>query len=157
VTDKPHIPTQFVSPDDPPRETFGPRASFPPQHDRPDECAPGPAPHPYLHRTGNVCQTCGLPPGAAVHDPRNEGAPERDAEAVAATPAAAAPNPEAPEGPKRLAAGTYAVYDDNAGGVVLVIRTDEGENHHKHIPAKIIKMGEMMMGGNNPLAAMFGG
>jgi len=94
----------------------------------------------------------------AVQHDRPDDAPERDAEAVAATPAAATPNPEAPDtdGPVPMAAGTYAVYDDTAGGFVLVIGTREGETHHKHIPARVVKMAEMAMGGNSPLAAMFG-
>ena len=127
MTDAPNIPTQFIAPPNEdevtatPRDTFGPRASFPPQpaeeqHDRPD-------------------------------------APERDAEAVEATPAAAAP----PSGPTPLAAGTYAVYDDQAGGYVLVIGTREGETHHKHLPKNIVKMAEKMAGGANPLAMLFGG
>jgi hypothetical protein len=89
------------------------------------------------------------------HD-RPDDAPERDAEAVEATPAAAAPSPEVSAGPDPLAAGTYAVYDDQQGGYVLVIGTREGETHHKHIPARVVKMAEMAMGGNSPLAAMFG-
>jgi hypothetical protein len=96
-----------------------------------------------------------LAEAAPQHD-RPDDVPERDAEAVAATPAAAAPSPEAPGGPDPLAAGTYAVYDDNQGGYVLVIGTREGETHHKHIPARVVKMAEMAMGGNSPLAAMFG-
>lgn len=114
MNDTPRIPTQFVAP--PGAETFGPRASFPPQHDRPDD------------------------------------APERDAEAVAATPAAAAP----PSGPEPIAAGTYAVYDDTAGGYVLVIGTREGETHRKHLPGHLVKMAEKMAGGS-PLAMLFGG
>lgn len=86
------------------------------------------------------------------HDP----APERDEEAVTATPTAAPPRPETPP-QQPMAAGTYAVYDDQQGGYVLVIGTREGQTHHKHIPAKVVKMGEMMMGGNSPLAALFGG
>ena len=93
------------------------------------------------------------------HDRPADDAPERDAEAVDATPAAPAPRPEAvnAEGPAPMAAGTYAVYDDQAGGYVLVVATREGQTHHKHIPARVVKMAEMAMGGNSPLAAMFGG
>lgn len=82
-------------------------------------------------------------------------APERDEEAVAAVPTAAPPRPVAPP-QEPMAAGTFAIYDDGQGGVVLVIGTREGETHHKRIPAKLIKAGEMMMGGNSPLAALFG-
>lgn len=83
------------------------------------------------------------------------GAPERDGEAVAATPTAAPPRPDA-QPRKPLAAGTYALYEDGNGGVVLVLGTADGETHHKHIPAKMVKMGEMMMGGGGPLAALGG-
>lgn len=92
---------------------------------------------------------------AAEHAYVTDTAPERDEEAVTATPTAAPPRPEAPP-QEPMAAGTYAVYDDGQGGVVLVIGTREGETHHKQIPAKVIKMGEMMMGGNSPMAALFG-
>jgi hypothetical protein len=90
------------------------------------------------------------------HDAEPEPAPERDEEAVMATPTAAPPRPETPP-QEPMAAGTYAVYDDQQGGYVLVLGTREGQTHHKHIPAKVVKMGEMMMGGNSPLAALFGG
>jgi hypothetical protein len=124
MSETPRIPSDFIAPnpyqdwhDAEPQhpEMFGPRASFPPQHDRPDD------------------------------------APERDAEAAAATPAAAAP----PPGPEPMAAGTYAVYDDQAGGYVLVIGTREGETHHKHLPGHLVKMAEKMAG-SSPLAALFG-
>lgn len=160
----PHIPAQFREPVVPlTREVFGPRASFPrtpdpaaarpddaqePQHDRPAVQWCG---HPVCPPR-QTCDSCAGTP-AAESEPA---APERGGEAVDATPAAAPPPPDtAPRTP--IAAGTYAVYDDGNGGVVLVIGTREGETHHKHIPAKLIKMGEMMMGGNNPLSAMLGG
>lgn len=92
---------------------------------------------------------------SAQHDRAADTAPERDEEAVAAVPTAAPPRPEAPPH-EPMAAGTYAVYDDGQGGVVLVIGTREGETIHKQIPAKVIRMGEMMMGGTNPMAALFG-
>lgn len=99
-----------------------------------------------------VCDVCQYPEG--VPD-----ASERDAEAVDDVPAAPAPRPDVvnAEGPAPMAAGTYAVYDDQAGGYVLVVATREGQTHHKHIPARVVKMAEMAMGGNSPLAAMFGG
>ncbi|MFJ8719758.1 hypothetical protein ACIRD9_42605 [Streptomyces violaceus] len=98
------------------------------------------------------------PPPVDVQHDRPDDAPERDAEAVDATPAAATPPPDAstPDGPVPIAAGTYAVYDDQDGGFVLVLGTREGQTHHKHVPARVVKMAEMAMGGNSPLAAMFG-
>lgn len=118
-----------------------------PEHSKAPDAAPqrceGPCP------PQQVCDACCGPTGPDV-------VPERDEEAVAATPAAAPPRPEQP--PRApIAAGTYAVYEDGSGGVVLVLATSDGDTHHKHIPAKIIKMGEMMMGGNNPLSMLFGG
>jgi hypothetical protein len=102
---------------------------------------------------GETCCKC---PIDRVLDAQHDRAPEHDEEAVQATPTATPPRPEAPpQAP--MAAGTYAVYDDQQGGYVLVIGTREGDTHHKHIPAKVVKMGEMMMGGNSPLAALFGG
>lgn len=92
---------------------------------------------------------------AAVRHDRPDDAPERDAEAVAATPAAAAPHSGAPA-PEPMAAGTYAVYNDQQGGYVLVIGTREGETHHKHLPAHLVKMAEKMTGGNSPFAMLFG-
>lgn len=120
----PHIPTQFVSPD--------------------DDQAPD--------RTVSVGSRL---PDVPEPEPEHD-APERDEEAVAATPAAAPPRPD--EHPTRfpIAAGTYAIYDDDNGGLVLVAKTQDGETHHKHVPARIIKMAQAMMGGNNPLAMLFG-
>ena len=92
-----------------------------------------------------------IPPVEPAEPEPQHNAPERDAEAVAATPAAAAP----PSGPQPLAAGTYAVYDDTNGGYVLVIGTREGETHHKHLPGHLVKMAEKMAGGS-PLAMLFG-
>lgn len=149
MNDRPNIPTQFIPPES--------------QHDRPaiDDGPPQPGPYRCPQTTSGICavrpgetstaqpckETCGCYPGADT-------APERDAEAVAATPAAPAPNPEAPQ---PLHAGTYAVYSDNKGGYVLVIGTREGETHHRHLPAAMVKVAEKMAGGNNPLAALFGG
>lgn len=129
MSETPKIPSQFIAPTE-----FGPRVRFgrPPQDD-PQDVPQAPVPD--------------------QHDRTPDEAPERDQEAVAATPAAAAPSP----GPDPLAAGTYAVYEDGHGGVMLVIGTREGEIHKKHLSAKIIKMGEMMMGGNSPLSAFLGG
>lgn len=97
-----------------------------------------------------VCDTC-----QAWGRQAADVAPERDEEAVAAVPTAAPPRPEAPPH-EPMAAGTYAVYDDGQGGVVLVIGTREGETIHRQIPAGLIKAGEMMMGGHSPLAALLG-
>lgn len=152
MTDKPHIPAQFIAPN-PYQDWHDPEPAT--QHERPAchrDCDPSQGYHypdcaQFRHLDGSPSQI-----------PKLIDAPERDAEAVAATPAAAAPNPEAPDtdGPVPIAAGTYALYDDRAGGYVLVIGTREGETHHKHIPARVVKMAEMAMGGNSPLAAMFG-
>ena len=136
-------PPQFLEPtvDTPAQVDTGPRE-------------PGPYPCPNTTSgvclPNTVCDTCQAWGRQVATD-----AAERDEEAVAATPTAAPPRPEAPP-QEPMAAGTYAVYDDGQGGVVLVIGTREGETHHKQIPAKVIKMGEMMMGGNSPMAALFG-
>lgn len=128
MTDTPRIPSQFVAP--PTLEQMAAAAADLAALDRVAEA-------PVQHDRPDVS--------------------ESDAEAVAEAPAAAAPPPEAPaDGPVPMAAGTYALYDDQAGGYVLVIGTREGETHHKHIPSKVVKMAEMAMGGNSPLAAMFG-
>lgn len=148
------IPTQFLDPGD--------AQEVVPQHDRLIDDGPAqPGPHRCPQTTSGVCAvrpeepltidtpckpSCGWTPGT---DP----APERDAEAVTATPAAAAP----PSGPEPMAAGTYAIYDDGSGGVVLVLGTREGEVHQKHVPAMAIKMAEKLMGGASPLAGLLGG
>lgn len=126
MTEKPNIPTQFTSPD------FGLERSVERDVPMPPELVAAIEAHPDQHDF-------------------TAAAPERDAEAVAATPAAAAP----PSGPQPLAAGTYAVYDDTAGGYVLVIGTREGETHRKHLPGHLVKMAEKMAGGS-PLAMLFG-
>lgn len=121
-------------------------------------------PYPHHPPCADVhCDLCNardnlVPLDASPQHDRPDDAPERDEEAVAATPAppAAPPRPDAPP-PAPLFAGTYAVYDDGAEGLFLVVATREGEEHRKHLPARMIKMAEMMMGGNSPLAAMFGG
>ena len=128
MTDAPRIPTQFIAPPDEDEV----------QHDKP--------------RRNTCCDGISGLHTAQCPDHQPD-APERDAEAVEATPAAAAP----PSGPTPLAAGTYAVYDDQQGGYVLVIGTREGETHHKHLPKNIVKMAEKMAGGANPLAMLFGG
>ncbi len=93
------------------------------------------------------------PAGRALPD---TDAPERDEEAVDATPTTAPPRPDAP--PRiPIAAGTYAIYDDGGGGLVMVAKTSDGETHHKHVNARMIKMAQTLMGGANPLAALFGG
>lgn len=85
----------------------------------------------------------GAPAPHAVPD-----APERDPEHDAAVPAAPAP----------LAAGTYAVYPDGAGGFMLVLgMAGESEPFQHHIPAAMIKMAKMAGGLNfGPLSALFG-
>lgn len=150
MNDTPHIPTQFIAPVDAPAPM--PSAE---QHDRPTASRPTcPSTGTFTCPPQTACDTC-----APLCVDMGDVAPERDAEAVDATPAAPAPRPEAvnAEGPAPMAAGTYAVYDDQAGGYVLVVATREGQTHHKHIPARVVKMAEMAMGGNSPLAAMFGG
>jgi CubicO group peptidase (beta-lactamase class C family) len=136
----PRVPVQFIPPD---AETA---AAFP-RHDRPDDaperCA-GPCP------PQQVCDACQYP----------DDAPERDAEAVAATPAAAAPDSGADETPQQrpdpLFAGTYAIYDDGHGGYVLVAKTREGQEHRKHLPAGMVKMAQKLSSAG-PLASLFGG
>jgi hypothetical protein len=150
VTDTPRIPTQFVAPPDdaddapPPLRYVGPNG-LTEKEEQEQQDHPHDDPE-FRHPDGSPSQ---IPkPPAALGDP----APERDAEAVAATPAAAAP----PSGPEPIAAGTYAVYSDTAGGYVLVIGTREGETHRKHLPGHLVKMAEKMAGGS-PLAMLFGG
>lgn len=126
MNDKPNIPTQFTSPD------FGLERSVETDVPMPPELVAAIEANPDQHDFAAA-------------------APERDAEAVEATPAAPAP----PSGPEPLAAGTYAVYDDTAGGYVLVIGTREGETHRKHLPGHLVKMAEKMAGGS-PLAMLFG-
>ena len=55
-----------------------------------------------------------------------------------------------PVGPRLLAGGTFAIYADPAGGLVLV--TDvEGRGIERHaVPAGLVKM----MTGNSPMARM---
>jgi hypothetical protein len=142
------IPTQFTAPAD---------------DDHPPLLRRIPEPIPQHERTPDM-----FGPRAAWPRHVTDDAPERDAEAVAATPAAPAPHadappldpqdapPEQPAAPVPIAAGTYSLYQDGAGGYVLVIGTSEGAVHHKHIPAKVVKMAEMAMGGNSPLAGLFG-
>lgn len=81
-------------------------------------------------------------------------APEKDSEHEYALPAPTPPPPdEAPVQP--MWAGTYAVYDDGAGGVVLVLGQSTGQTLHHRIPAGLIKMAERFGGGG--LANLFGG
>ncbi len=56
----------------------------------------------------------------------------------------------APEGPRLLIGGTFAIYADTAGGLVLV--TDvEGRGIERHmVPGALVKM----MTGNSPMARM---
>lgn len=94
------------------------------------------------------------PDEAPVQHDRPDEAPERDVEAEQAVPAAAPPPPaQAP--PVPLFAGTYAVYDDGSGGVVLVLGQSTGETVHKHIPAGLIRMAERFGGGG--IGGLFGG
>lgn len=71
------------------------------------------------------------------HD--NEQAPERDPEVEAAVAAM-----ETPVQP--ISAGTYALYPDGAGGLVLTLAQSTGESVQHRIPAGMLKM-----------AARFGG
>lgn len=123
------IPTEFVAPEEP----------LPAPDACPDGCGPD--------------ETCCKCPVSRIVDLGHTDAPERDAEAVAATPTAPAPPPEAPD---PMAAGTYAVYEDGQGGYVLVLGTREGETHRKHVSGYMVKMAEKMAG-NNPLSMLFGG
>lgn len=85
------------------------------------------------------------------HAYSGEEAPERDPEVQAAIEEAA----PAQDAPQPLYAGTYAVYDDGKGGVVLVLAQSTGETAHRHIPAGLLKMAEKFGGGG--LGALFGG
>ena len=87
-------------------------------------------------------------PPAEQHDY----APERDAEHEQAVPAAPPVPEQAP--PEPMMAGTYAIYDDGAGGVWLVIGPREGGVIRKQIPAGMLKMAERFGGG---FAGLLGG
>lgn len=82
-------------------------------------------------------------------------APEHDIEHEYAVPVAAPPPPEhAP--PQPMHAGTFAVYPDGAGGVVLVLQlAPSGETMHHRIPAAMIKMAERFGGAG--ISGVFGG
>lgn len=82
------------------------------------------------------------------------GAPERDEEVQAAL-TGEEPSVSLPDAPEPLWAGTYAIYDDGSEGLMLVIGTREGEVHHKHLPAAMLKMAEKM--GGSMLGGFFGG
>ena len=83
-------------------------------------------------------------------------APDADDEAQAAIPAAGPP-PDAPPAPVPLFAGTYAIYDDGHGGIVMVLQPKEGDVLTKHIPAAMIKMAEKFGGmGGAGIAGLFG-
>jgi hypothetical protein len=70
----------------------------------------------------------------------------------------APPMPERPPVPPPVPmfAGTYAVYDDGSGGVVLVIGQSTGEIVRRQIPAGMIKMAERFGGAGSGLAGLFG-
>ena len=155
MTDKPHIPTQFTEP-------------VPmPEHDRTADDVqltastvayaigidPDQVPDDYVRTLAQeLAQKETFGPRASF--PLTD-APERDEEAAAAVPAAAPPPPAAAP-PVPAVAGTFAVYDDDRGGIMLVIGTADGQTHHRHIPAAMVKMGEKLMGGGGPLGALFG-
>lgn len=130
--------------------------------DMPSFIAPGE--HPGLSRTADT-MSADLPAPINAQPERHDfaanpyvdwhdAAPEHDQEHEAAVPAAPPPPPpDAP--PQPLFAGTYAVYDDGAKGVVLVLAQKGGETVHKHIPAGLLKMAERFGGGG--LSGLFGG
>ena len=85
-------------------------------------------------------------------DAQHDYAPERDVEHDQAVPAAPPVPEQAP--PEPMMAGTYAIYDDGAGGVWLVIGPREGGVIRKQIPAGMLKMAERFGGG---FAGLLGG
>lgn len=83
--------------------------------------------------------------GRDVEEQHDYEAPERDPEVEAAVAAMEpAPANEAP--PQPISAGTYALYPDGAGGLVLTLAQSTGESVQHRIPAGMLKM-----------AARFGG
>lgn len=94
-----------------------------------------------------VCDTCqGVTAGGPGPDVEHD---QEEAAAVPPMPAQAPPVP--------LYAGTYAIYDDGAGGVMLVVGQSTGEVVRKHIPAAMMKMAERFGGAGSGLAGLFGG
>lgn len=58
------------------------------------------------------------------------------------------PPPDAAANPDGLlAAGTFAIWDDGAGGLVLVAHPHGGEVQRRHVPAAMVKMGQRLFGG----------
>ena len=96
-------------------------------------------------------------PRRAASLPPEQPAPEN----VSSDPVAAPTAPEdtavpaVPEGPAvPVVAGTYAVYSDGGGGLVLVATDQEGNTHRKRVPAPMLKMGATLLGGR--LGKIFG-
>ena len=58
-----------------------------------------------------------------------------------------------PDEPVPLFAGTYAIYDDGAGGIALVFTDQDGTTHRKRVPAAMLRMGSSLMGSR--LSRMF--
>lgn len=48
--------------------------------------------------------------------------------------------PEPASTPAPMLAGTYAVYEDGAGGYVIVAETSDNATIRKHIPHGLVKM-----------------
>lgn len=91
-----------------------------------------------------------MPPAlvAAIQAAEEAGEERHD---FAAPPPDPLPEPASPPPPTAaplapIAAGTYAVYEDGAGGFMFVIAPREGGTFKHHVPAAMVKM-----------AARFGG
>jgi hypothetical protein len=58
------------------------------------------------------------------------------------------------EAPEPLFAGTFAIYGEPGGGVVLVVEDRDGKVERKRIPAALVKMGVQAMEGSGMLGRM---
>lgn len=96
-----------------------------------DAAAPGRPPH--THPPGGTCDDCQGPTGPDATAP---------AESTGEVPPAQHPD----TGPAALAQGTFALYDDGRGGLVLVVQPVGQEIQRKHIPAAAVKMGQRVLG-----------
>lgn len=107
---------------------------------------------------------------SGVYEPFTEAELQAAADDVAllqeeSDPGPVPPQHEAPPMPVEqpltpMAAGTFAFYDDGAGGAMLVMQPAGGEVLRKHIPANMVRMIGKFTGaggGIGSLLGMFGG
>lgn len=60
-----------------------------------------------------------------------------------------------PAGVEPLVGGTFALYDDDHGGFVLVAETTQHGIMRRHIPAAMVKLASKMAAGGNLLGGIF--